>query len=368
MKFQSGRHGLQTAILLIAGFALGGAGCAKIADPQPPQVRIPKPAADLAAHQVADAILLTVSKPAQNTDGTPVGILRSLEVFRLAEAAKNSGSAVMPEKEFLAKSALILSIPSASFPNYLRGSEFLIRDRLPAPQASSPDSRAFRYAVVFVNDKRQAAGLSNQAFIRPLRIPPPPDELSAEVTEHSIRLKWQAPPMNRDGADSFQFAGYEVCRSENSDMSASAVISPDLLQNTEFEDRDFGFDKTYYYAVRTMGSRQNPRAESLLSKTFAVAARDVFPPAPPGDLNSLIENGTVVLLWGPSSSNDVAGYRIYRKEQGAAASQLLQKELIAGWSFRDDSAVAGKRYEYLVHAVDTHGNEGAAVRATVEIR
>ena len=368
MTIHFGRQRLQTVILLIAGFALGSAGCAKIADPQPPQIRIPKPAVDLAAHQVADFIQLTVSRPAQNIDGATDGTLRSVEVFRLAEAADNIANAAMPDKEFLAKASLIRSIPSASFPDYLRGSEFVIQDRIPVPQGSSPSSRAFRYAVVFVNDKKQAAGLSNQAAIRPLRMPPPPDGLSAEVTEHSIHLKWHALPMNTDGTDSFPFAGYEVCRSENADMSSSAVIHPDLLKNASIEDRDFGFDKTYYYAVRTIGSPQNPRAESLLSKTLAVTTRDVFPPAPPGDLNSMIESGSVVLLWGPSSSHDVAGYRVYRKEPGDAAPRLLPKELIAGWSYRDGSAAAGNRYEYFVRAVDAHGNESPAVRTTVDVR
>lgn len=41
-------------------------GCAKIADPQPPDIRIPKPASDLSVQQLSDYVILSVSKPIQN--------------------------------------------------------------------------------------------------------------------------------------------------------------------------------------------------------------------------------------------------------------------------------------------------------------
>lgn len=335
-----------------------------MAEPQPPEIRIPKPAADLAVRQVADSVILTVSKPSQNTNGSPANTLARMDVFRLAEDAKSSGTGALPQEEFLKRAVKIQSIPSSSFPD---GSAFFINDKLQVSAAAPIDAHAFRYAVLFVNNKNQAAGLSNQAHIRPIAIPPPPEGLSAQITEFSITLKWQAPLRNMDESIPARIAGYALYRSESPDaLSASPVNESPVLQ-LEYVDRSFGFDKTYYYAVRTIGSLKDPRAESLLSKTLSVTARDVFSPAPPKDFRALSDGSAVILLWAPSTSADVAGYRIYRQEKGKASRQLLQKELMTTWSFRDTQAESGKNYEYSIQAVDAHENESEAVRTTVEI-
>jgi hypothetical protein len=204
--------------------------------------------------------------------------------------------------------------------------------------------------------------------IEPHPIPPPPEGLSATVSEHSIQLKWNAPLQNMDGSEPARIAGYDIYRSETKDQfPADPINKSDPLAKAEYEDRDFEFRKTYYYAVRTIGSLQNPRAESLLSMTIKVPANDTFPPSPPRDFKALPEGGAVILLWAPSLSTDVAGYKIYRQEKGSSARQLLQNKLITSWSFRDKDVAPGKSYEYSVLAVDLSENESEEASATAEI-
>jgi hypothetical protein len=367
MRIHSVRFKLYIAALFAAAFVWWNSGCAKIAPPQPPEIRIPKPAADLAARQVANAIVLTVSKPTQNTNGSPANTLQKVDVLRLAEDAKTGGDDPLSREEFLKRAIHIQSIPSSSFADILRDNNFIIQDALPFSPAAI-DAQVFRYAVLFVNNKNQAAGLSNQIRIRPITIPPPPEGLFAEVTEHSIKLKWKAPLQNADGSKPARIAGYALYRSEDPATLSSSPIKANPLQPPEYEDPGFEFDKTYYYAVRTIGSFKDPPAESLLSKALSVNPRDVFPPAPPKDFRGLLENSAILLLWAPSSSADVAGYRIYRQEKDAAAKQLLQKDLITLWSFRDNQATPGKSYEYSIKAVDSNGNESEEVRTAVETR
>jgi hypothetical protein len=361
------------AALFAATFLMWSAGCAKIGEPQPPQINIPKPAADLAARQVADSIVLTVSKPVQNTNLTPAKTLQRVDVYRLADEANAGNDNPLSQEEFLNRASRIQSIQASSFARYLHDNDFIIPDN---PQLSATTSatrtkaQRFRYAVLFLNGKNQAAGFSNQAIIRLIAIPPPPEALSAEVTEHSIKLKWKAPLENADGSSPAKIAGYTIHRSEDPDAFPFSPINETLLQQPEFEDRNFEFDKTYYYAVRIIGSLKDPPAESLLSKALSVAANDIFPPEPPKDLKALMEGGAVLLLWAPSPSAGVAGYRIYRQEKGSAEKQLLQNELTTTWSFRDNQAKPGKSYDYIVTAVDAskNKNESEAVRTTVEIK
>ena len=74
------------------------------------------------------------------------------------------------------------------------------------------------------------------------------------------------------------------------------------------------------------------------------------------------------MLWTPSSSADVAGYRIYRQDKKTATRVLLEKELITVLNYRDSQAEPDREYEYAIRAIDTHGNESVEVRTEVEIR
>jgi fibronectin type 3 domain-containing protein len=138
------------------------------------------------------------------------------------------------------------------------------------------------------------------------------------------------------------------------------------VQGSAFEDRSFEFDKLYRYTIRTVGSVQNPYAESRPSEVITVETRDTFAPAPPQNFHAIRQEGSIILLWAPSASADVSGYRIYRQETASGIRALLQKELITALNYRDSQPEG--QYSYTILAVDTHGNESAPVQAEIELR
>jgi fibronectin type 3 domain-containing protein len=81
----------------------------------------------------------------------------------------------------------------------------------------------------------------------------------------------------------------------------------------------------------------------------------------------VVGNGVVILLWALPPDPDVAGYRIFRGEEAGREKQLLQPALVTALSYRDEKAPAGRKYEYFVIAVDTHGNESVPAHAVVEV-
>ena len=368
-KTRFGKIQILSTTMLLAVWAALSAGCAKIGEPQPPEIHIPKPAADLTAHQVSDAIVLTFTKPVLNTDGSAATTLARVEVFRLIEDLRQGlPPNPLPEKQFVQNAVRIRSIASPSFPGFLQAESFVVQDKPELPDKSSIYSHAFRYAALFINKKNQAAGFSNQAFIAPVAIPLPPAGISARVMEDAIRLSWVEPSENMDGSKPPRFVGYDIYKSRDPQTLPSAPINPNPLPKSEFEDRDFQFDQTYHYAVRIVGSIHNPSAVSLLSDILHVEARDAFPPAPPESFHAIREEGDVVLLWAPSESSDVAGYRIYRLDKKSGSRVPLQKNLITALSIRDRQVESEKQYEYSIQAVDAHGNESAPVRTEVDIR
>jgi len=340
-------------------------GCAKVAAPEPPLVKVPSRSTDLAAAEHSDGIILTVSMPTVNTDGTPVSTLKQIEVFRIIEADRGP-LLPLPQEEFLWRAERIVEI-SDDFSRFLRGRVLVFADELPAAGRASAYQKSFRYAVRFINAKNQTAGLGNQVTVAPTPLPLPPADLSSEAGQDFVRIRWSAPVENDDGSRPARISGYKIYRSEDPKSPSSAPLNDSLLLKPEFEDRTFQFDKTYYYVVSVVASTENPYAESRGSVPLAVSTVDKYPPAAPTDLHAVLDRGVVILLWAAPEAPDIAGYRIYRAEGADGALRLLMRELVTRLSQRDETVQSGKQYRYSVRSVDTHGNEGPPAETSIEI-
>ena len=352
--------------ILISFVLITGAGCAKIAEPRPPQVRIPKPSIDLAARQISDYVVLSVSKPDANTNGSAPALIQRMEVYRLT-ATSSEGTTGQSEQRFLSQAKRILTIAAPKLKGYLYNSLIVLQDNFP-DEKPEMYSHTYRYAVLFVNYKNQSAGLSNQTTITPIPIPPPPAGISTTGTQNSIRLKWAAPTENMDGSVPAHTGGYNIYRTEDPKRFPANPINLTPVTATEYEDMSFRFDATYYYTVTTLGSLQQPYPESLPSTSISFTAKDVFPPLPPADFSAIVQGNAIVLLWEPSPSTDVAGYRLYRLEKGKADRRLIQPEPVRGLSFRDVGVDPGKQYEYEIQTVDAYGNASPPVKTDSEQR
>ncbi len=349
-----------------AALALLLISCAKTGDPHPPIVLVPQPATQLNAVEYGDQVLLTVPMPTLNTDGSPVETLREIELLRRTESERASPKP-LSDSEFLDGAAPILTIPADKVSAYLNGKILIFHDDLALSNRSTMYGSGFRYAVRFINKKRQNAGLSNQAFVAPIPIPPAPANLKAEVTQPAIRLRWDPPAANADGSVPARIVGYNVYRSEDPQKFPPAPLNPEPIAEPEFEDRAFQFDKTYYYAVSVIASRENPYAETRPSAPLELSPRDTFPPAMPQSLNCVVSEGAVLLLWAAPSDRDLAGYRITRREERSGQASPLQPGLVTALTFRDETVLHGRKYVYRVSAVDTHGNESPAAEVAADV-
>jgi fibronectin type 3 domain-containing protein len=66
----------------------------------------------------------------------------------------------------------------------------------------------------------------------------------------------------------------------------------------------------------------------------------------------------VDLLWAPDTDADLAGYNVYRHEEGGQPAKI-NTELVKTPAFRDTDVTAGKTYWYSVSAIDERANESA---------
>ena len=160
-----------------------------------------------------------------------------------------------------------------------------------------------------------------------------------------------------------------------------------------FEDHTFEWQKSYEYRIAIVTfakldkdsqlcpgkpSEEAPAIADCIitiegddSPAQRVFASDVYAPAVPSGLQAVF-SGTgqpafVDLLWAPDTDPDLAGYNVFRREEGGQREKI-NVTLVKTPAFRDEHVVQGKTYWYSVSAVDMRSNEsGRCVEASEQI-
>jgi fibronectin type 3 domain-containing protein len=97
--------------------------------------------------------------------------------------------------------------------------------------------------------------------------------------------------------------------------------------------------------------------QSEVSDPKVIVARDVFPPAVPTALTAITGVNTVDLAWNRNLEADFKGYHVYRALEDGPFTRIA--ELLPAAAYSDGKLESGKRYRYVVTAVDVNGNESA---------
>ncbi|MFZ0818968.1 MAG: fibronectin type III domain-containing protein [Candidatus Acidiferrales bacterium] len=349
-------------ILLAACVCCLLGGCGAPGEPTPPKPIVPKPVTDLSAHQMGGNVVLNFTLPTQSEGGDRLAEPPAIEIFRGERPA--GGVAKLTTR-------LVYTLPSAVVDTYLHAGVIEFRDPL---VATFPAAQEMVYMVRVRSSKKRASADSNVVSVRVLPVPAPPSGVHAETTESAIELAWSAPA---EGASAGTVVGYRVYRAT---IPAGVALPPEFTDvsqlhltggldligpapSTRFRDTQFAFDATYVYVVRSVGGSEGQSVESGDSRPIVVTPKDIFPPAAPQRLIVLIVPATqtvpanVELSWDISTEPDLAGYWVYRSEQPDNPGLRLNSQLLLSPTFRDMTALSGKRYYYRVSAVDRSGNE-----------
>jgi fibronectin type 3 domain-containing protein len=203
---------------------------------------------------------------------------------------------------------------------------------------------------------------------------PAPQNLKAEVAAQGITLSWTGRLVAREVPGISYF--YRVYRREqgSSTETVAGEVSLGSTEQATLLDRTFEWQKTYEYrvtAVTTVGlpGRSPAQVEGDDSPSISAFANDVFPPAVPGGLQAVFsgvgQQPFIDLTWSPDTDADLAGYNVYRREEGTQFVKL-NAELVKTPAFHDNTVEPGKKYLYAVSAVDLRGNESARSEEAAE--
>jgi predicted phage tail protein len=294
--------------------------------------------------------------PARNAPGSSVQNIDRADIYRLAETA--GSPAALSEEEFASRATLISTVALSDADFGLKTLTFT------DPISLTATAPRLRYAVRLANRNGQKAAFSNFLLITPTTsVALAPTGPAAEARQEAVRLTWKRPAGNIDRSTPPNLLGYNVYR------TAEGSPDPRKLNQTpvggeSFDDRAFEFGKKYSYVVRavSLGGDAEP-VESSDSEAVEIEPRDVFAPAPPASITIAAAPGVISIFFPANAEPDVAGYLVFRSEDGSADPALWTKvtaEPLKTTTFQDSGVVSGKRYYYYLKAVDRYGNVSAA--------
>jgi len=185
----------------------------------------------------------------------------------------------------------------------------------------------------------------------------PVERLTVQPTEHALELRWRPPSRTLSGGAPTDLAGYRVYKSQTGKPDSFRLLGE--TANAAYQDPDFQFKNTYFYKVRAVFKRDGHLAESEDSEAVKITPLDTFPPAPPTGLTALYTAGQVELIWTANTEPDLAGYNVYRRDDGGPPRRISQA-LVSTPIFHDSSVEQGHSYAYEVTAVDLAANESQA--------
>jgi len=338
-------------------------GCGTPGIPLPPSLALPKPVTDLHAKRKGNKVYLTWTTPTQTTDQQTIRHLGATRICR------NLTSATAPELKTDECRDVVGTVPppqrvqSIQKPKATPTTKPVEKYTDEIPPAGVDPLGSFTYAVEVTNDRGRSAGLFNRVQVPAAPTLPPPVGFTAQPTADGILLSWRPlPPRVAPQGLSYVYRIYR--REENGKDKVAVELPLDAAPNS-FLDRNFEWEKKYTYCAtvvtlihREPGSEEQVEGDD--TPEVSVFAHDIFPPAAPSGLQAVFssenQQSFIDLIWNPNPENDLAGYNIFRHENGSPAVKI-NSDLVKLPAFRDLNVSPGKKYYYSVSAVDVRGNE-----------
>ncbi|MGH9523014.1 MAG: fibronectin type III domain-containing protein [Terriglobales bacterium] len=363
---------MKMRIFIALGAVVSLAACGTPGAPRPPSLRLPQTVSDLVATRVDSTVTLTWTEPQRTTDGEniralgPTLICMGVNDFPMTHC--NEQVADLSQAQYASCAPKVGQAVTCAVT--------LAKD----VQTKNPLGVA-TYAVEVLNTNGRSAGLSNQVRVPTAITIAAPDTPKAKVSADQITITATGTQhLSQPEGTEFQF---HLFRREQGGQAEIDLGVPAQYENAgagyflEFVDRTFEWGKTYIYRVVGIttvtlpdGNQQQVQGEP--SPEVTVTAHDVFPPAVPTGLQA-VASGVgqppfIDLTWAPNTESDLAGYNVYRHEEGQAPVKV-NAELVKAPAYRDEHVERGHKYVYAVTAVDLRGNEsGKSVEGSETVR
>ena len=341
------------ATLLAAAGVL--AACGKKGVPQPPVRILPETVEGFEGRQRGDRVILSLLEPAGRTDGSAFEeavVLRLIQLPEEGAAAAATGRGRRPHPAPSGGPAGVSwVVPREEWPAYR------VEKRLEIPiaiasleleersgDAAGPAGRKLSFVAEIQEGKRKRSVHAGPVTLTLCAAPSPPKKVEVRLTASGILVEWGAPERVGSAVHVYRATGngpFPRTPFRTLSSSAQSLLDDSVAPGT-----------AYRYEVRLAGGADPLRCESDAVGAGATYV-DIFAPAPPQGLAAAAEESLIRLFWTPNAEPDLAGYLVYRREGADDPFRPLTPQPIAETTYADTAAERGRRYTYVVAAVDT---------------
>jgi len=328
------------ALCLVLALILLAAACGKKLPPLAPDQVLPAPVREFRVSQEGDALVLSWLLPRVNLLGQPLTQVQGCRVYR-AEITGVSPEAPCPTN-FVLYADIDLAYPQKG---EVRGEALVFQDRELAPE------HRYCYRVAAYDQGGYLGGWSPTLSHVWGRLPRAPRDLKVAPGDKVVLLKWSPVTQLSNGSPVRDLTGYLIYR--RSGDSAWIKLRPEPLAQAVYQDVAVLNEVEYTYKVQAVRRLGGELLASLDSPLQVAKPEKLTPPPPLLGLLAVATAQGVELRWEPSPAADLAGYRVYRREPGAVAPELLTPELLTKPYFVDFRVQRGRTYYYYVTAVDS---------------
>jgi len=323
--------------ICIALIMIGLAGCGRKTDLILPQSLVPVAIKDLRYALDENGVTLQWSYPRKLETGDELAEIDSFEVFRAA----------MPAEDYCEGCPLRFDGP-------------IIIDGAVLPESGRRKSARFTESGLQVGYRYIYKVRSRAKWWYPSRdsnivafvwmVPPQPVEgLQISAGDRALTLSWEAVNRAVDGSSLPEPPSYQVYRSLDNEKY-EALGQP--VADAVFKDVRVDNNKRYFYRIRTLRATGETLQAGAASRIVSAAPGDMTPPSAVLHLVAVRVGDEIRLAWQAVPDTDLAGYRIYRRDQDSQEPKFIGAVPGSENQFIDRQPVTAKRWYYSVTAFD----------------
>ncbi|HDS16347.1 MAG TPA: hypothetical protein ENN66_07005 [Proteobacteria bacterium] len=327
---------------LIFSLLLGGMlllSCGKRAEPLPALSFVPPQIEDLQVEVLPGRRLLSWTIPsALKTGDIPdelIYVVKAKTVYTGQEGC------LFCDEGF--SDILKLKVKSPA-PAFVRGNSLC----LPLPELEINTVGVF--ALLLRSQAGWEGPLSNKVAAAYLPEIMPPESVQVLPSASSVELSWRPPALPMTETATLSYRVYRASGAD--DLSSYTLVSREPVVEPRFYDVGLRDWDQYRYAVTALITMGTSSFESRFSESVMVAAGDFTPPEPPESLTAFYFEGSVQLLWSLSSSADVLGYNVYRRDLSSGIESRIAVLSQGVKTFTDCRVMKGQQFSYRVTAFD----------------
>ncbi|MFA4827804.1 MAG: hypothetical protein WC855_08280 [Thermodesulfovibrionales bacterium] len=194
----------------------------------------------------------------------------------------------------------------------------------------------YKYKVVAGSLKKVFSNDSNVITVRPLPVPPAPENVSFLAGNDALSISWGSA-----GENIF----YNIYKSPDKGKYGINPINAEPIKTTLYSDT-FELTKPVYYTIRSLFNNEY-RNEGPASDEIEVNPADFVPLRPEG-LQAIFAGDKAVISWKENPEVWVKKYRVYRKTNEEEGFKLAGEPVTPAFTDREKT---GTKHVYQITAV-----------------